>query len=88
MISKLILLITFIERTPSDATSPGQYRPGSNGIEEVFHIPQSSKARPSPSDGLMSYPGLLLGGILPLCSDALSVFYSNPHTWPTGLYLY
>ena len=35
-------------------------RPGSNGNREVLHIPQSSKAGASQSDGLMSYPGHLL----------------------------
>ena len=31
-----------------------QVRPESNGNEGAIHIPQSSKARASPSDGLMS----------------------------------
>ena len=60
----------------SGATTPGQSGPGSNGNEEVFRIPQSSSfAGTSPSDCLVSYPGHSLGGFLPLCRAAVSVFY-------------
>ena len=46
-----------IHRTLSDATTLSQSRPGSNGIEEVLHIPQSSSiTEASPSDCLASYP--------------------------------
>ncbi len=38
---------------------PSQNGPGSDGNEEVLHIPQSSSiTRTSPSDCLVSYPGL------------------------------
>ena len=51
--------------------------PGSDGNEEVLCIPQSSSAAvTSPSDCLVSYPGHSLGGVLPLCRGAVSVFYS------------
>ena len=61
----------------SGATTPGQSGPGSDGNEGVLHIPQIfSTAGTSPSDCLVSYPGHLLGGVLPLCSGAVSVFYS------------
>ena len=33
----------------------GQSWPGSNDNEQVLHIPQSSRAKASPSDGLVSY---------------------------------
>ena len=46
-----------IDKALSGATTPGQNGPGSNGNERVLHFPQSSKKGPSPSDGLMSYPG-------------------------------
>ena len=46
--------------TQSGITTPGQSRPGSNGNEEVLHIPQNSKARASLFDCLMSYAGNLL----------------------------
>ena len=36
-----------------------QYGPESN--EGVLHNPQSSRTEASPSDGLVSYPGHLLG---------------------------
>ena len=45
-----------MDRTLSGATTPGQSGLGSNGNEEVLHIPQISKAVALPSDGLMSYP--------------------------------
>ena len=44
-----------IDRTLSGATIPGQSGPVSNGNERVLHIPQTSKAGTSLSDGLMSY---------------------------------
>ena len=65
-----------IDRTLSGATTPGQSGLGSEGNEGVLHIPQISKAGASPSDGLMSYPGHSLGGVLSLCRDAVNVFYS------------
>ena len=52
----------------------GQSVPESNGNEGLLGFPQSSKA----SDGLISYPGNLFGvGVLPLCRDAVGVFYSS-----------
>ena len=45
-----------IDRTLSDATTPGQCRPGNIGNEGVLHIPQSSSITgTSPSDCLVSY---------------------------------
>ena len=41
-------------------TTPSQSGAGSNGNEEVLHIPQISKAEASPSYGLMSYTGQLM----------------------------
>ena len=47
----------------SGATTPGQGRPGSDGSEEVLHIPQSSSfTGASPSDCLVLYLGHSLGG--------------------------
>ena len=40
--------------TPSGANIPGQSEPGSDGNEEVLHIPQSSSMT---EDCLVSYPG-------------------------------
>ena len=62
-----------IDRTLSDATTPGQSGPGSDGNEEVLHIPQSSSiTKTSLWDCLVSYPRYLL----PLCRDAVGVFNS------------
>ena len=62
----------------SVATIPGQNGPGSNGNEEVLHIPQSSSITgTSPSDCLVSYPGhSLWGRSYSLCSGVVGVFYS------------
>ena len=50
---------------------------GANGNEGVLRIPQSSSiAGTSPSDCLVSYPGYSLAGVLPLCREAVGVFYS------------
>ena len=67
-----------IDRTLSSATTLSQSRLGSNGNEEVFHILQSSSITgASPLDCLVSYAGHSLGRrVLPLCRDAVGVFYS------------
>ena len=65
-----------IDKTLLGATTPGQSGPGSNGNEEVLHIPQSfSITKTSPSDCLVSYPGHLLGK-LPFCRGEDGVFCS------------
>ena len=69
----------------TDITTMGQSEPGSNGNEGVLHIPQSSMNRTSPSDAFVSYPGHFLGVgwmvVLPLCRDAVGVFYGPPVDW-------
>ena len=64
------------DRILSSAMTPGQSGPGNNGNEEVLHIPQSSRAGASPSNCLVSYAGYFGVGVLLLCRDAVSVFYS------------
>ena len=55
----------------------GQSGFGSNDNEGVFCIPQSSSITgTSPSDCSVSYSGHLLEGVLPLCKDAVGIFYS------------
>ena len=76
-----MLLVLFNPQTGtlSGATTPGQSGHGSDGNEGVLRIPQiSSTAGTSPSDCLVSYPGhsLAEGGFLPLCREAVGVFYS------------
>ena len=61
----------------SGATTPDQSGPGSNGSEGVHCIPLNSKTGASPSDSLVSYLGYFLGGVLPLCWDAVDVFYCS-----------
>ena len=45
-----------IDKTLTGTSTPGQSRPGCNGIDELLTISQSSKTEGSPSDGLVSYP--------------------------------
>ena len=45
-----------MDRTLSDATTPGQSLPGSSGNKVVLHIHQIPKAGASSSDCLVSYP--------------------------------
>ena len=50
--------ICLIDTTLSDATTPGQSRPGSDGNERVLCIPRSSSITGiSSSNCLVSYPG-------------------------------
>ena len=67
-----------IDRALLGATTPGQSEHGSNGNEGVLHTPQSpSITGTSLSYCLMPYPGdSFMEGVLPLCRDAVSVFYS------------
>ena len=68
--------ILLIDRTLTGATSPGQSGPGSDGNEGVLHITQSSSIiGTSPSDCSVSYPGQSWEGVLPLCGEAVGVFY-------------
>ena len=58
--------IWLIVRNLSDATTPGESGPGSDGNGEVLHISQSASIiEASPSDCLVSYPGHSLGESYP-----------------------
>ena len=62
----------------SGATTLGQSGPGSNHNKGVLCIPQSSSITgTSPSDCLVSYQDTHWEGVLPLCREAVGVFY-NP----------
>ena len=62
-----------IDKTLSGATTSGQSGIGNNGNELLLQIPQSSRARASPSGGLASYPGRSLVESIPLqrCSRCI-----------------
>ena len=66
-----------MDRARLGTTTPGQSRPGRDGNEGVFCIPQSpSITGISLSNFLVSYRGHLLEwGVLPLCKVAVGVFY-------------
>ena len=66
------------DRTLSGAATLGQSGPGRDANDGVLHIPQSSSITgTSPSDCLVSNTGHSLKGVLPLCIDAVGIFYSS-----------
>ena len=71
-----------IDSTLSGATPPGQSRPGSDGNEGVFRIPQSSSfTGTSLSDCLVLYPGhSLVGGGWSYLSAEMQPIYSTAPT--------
>ena len=70
-----------IDRSLSGATTLGQSGPGSNGIDGVLHIPQSSSiTEASPSDCSVSYPGHSLGKSC-FSAEMQSVYSATPATW-------
>ena len=77
--SKTVLFqtIQFNKSSQFSATIPSQSGPGSYGNDEVLHTPQSSSITGhSRLDCLGSYPRHSLGGdVLPLCAEAVGVFY-------------
>ena len=67
-----------IDRTLSGATTPGQSGLGSDGNEEVLHIPQSSSfTGASLSHCLISYPGYSLGDSYPF-AEMQSMYSTVP----------
>ena len=62
--------IWHVKRTLSGATIQGMNGPESDSNEGVLHIP------PTYSDCLVAYLGYSFRGFLPLCRDAVGVFYS------------
>ena len=66
----------------------GQSRPGSNGIEGVHHIPQSSSITgTSPSDCLASYLGHSLEGESYFFADMQLLYCTASADWAKGLAL-
>ena len=58
------------------ATTSCKSGPGNDGHEGLLRISQSSSITgTAPSDYLLSYLGQSLGGVLPLCREAVGVFY-------------
>ena len=88
-----LILNLFIYLFVPYTTTPGQSGPGSDRNEEVPSITYiSSITGTSPSDCLVSYIGHSLGWVLPLCREAVGVFYgssrlSNPNEYDTKLHL-
>ena len=70
-----------IDRTLSVATTQGLNRPGSNGTEGVFCIPQNcSITGASPLDGFVSYAGHSLWRPY-LSAEMQSVYSTAPIDW-------
>ena len=70
-----------IDNTLSSATTLSPSGPGSNGNEGVLHIPPKLQHYWSLTIRLFSviYRTLIGGGVLPLCREAVSIFYSLSH---------
>ena len=69
-----------IDRILSGATTPGQSGPGSDGIEGVICIPQSSSnTGTSPSDCLVSYQDTRWGGYP--SAEVQSMYSTVPADW-------
>ena len=69
-----------IDRILSGAKVPGHSGRGSNVNEEILHISQSSRAKPSPSGYLVSYPGHLLVESYP-SAEMQMVYSAAPANW-------
>ena len=69
--------ISPIDRILSGATTLGQSVPGSNGIEGILYILQSSKIGALPLDCLVLYPGYSLGGERSYPSAEIHSMYST-----------
>ena len=68
-----------INRTQSDATTPGQDGPGSDGNKGVLSSPQSSSiTEASLSDCLVSYPGQSLRSLTPLWRCSRCILLPQP----------
>ena len=66
-----------VDRTLWSANTPGKSGTGSDGNKGVFSIPRScSITRASPSDCFCVISSILIGEVLPLCRDAVGLFYS------------
>ena len=77
-ISKKFISVWPIDRTLSCAITPKQSGLGSDGNKGVLCIPQSSSITgTSPLDCLVSYTGHSFRGVLPLCREAVGVFYNR-----------
>ena len=63
---------------------PNKYyhsKSGSNSNEEVLHTPQSSRTETSLSDGLVSYPGHLLGSRVYSSAEMHLMYSTAPADW-------
>ena len=65
-----------IDGTLRGTTILGQSGPENNGNEEVLHIPQSSRIKASPSDGLVLYKDIHLRVV-----SYPSVYSTAPADW-------
>ena len=74
-INTKFISIVPIDRNLSGATIPSQTGTGSNSNEEAFPKAPALHGT-SPSDCLESYPVIGEGVVLPLCREAVSIFYS------------
>ena len=75
-------LISPIDETLSVTTTTGRSGPGSNGNEEVLHIPRSSRIIEfSPSDALVPYTRTLIGRLSYLSAEMQSAYSTAQTNW-------
>ena len=80
IVNDKIVLFRPIAETLTGTTFPGQSGPASNGNKGVHYIPQNSRTRASPSDGLESYPrwGVdLLSAVMQLAYSTAATDWAN-----------
>ena len=65
-----------IDRTLLGATTPGQSGPGSDDNEAYSAFPKAPALLESHQQTFSVIPGYSLEGVLPLCRDAVGIFYS------------
>ena len=70
--------IWLVDKTLSSATTLDQSGPGSDGNEEILHIPQSSSITEASSDCLVSYTELALEESYPF-AEIQSVYSTAPN---------
>ena len=77
-----VLFDPLIGRTLSGATTPNQSELGSDSNKGVHRIPQSSSITGTSGSDVSAITRTFAGGILPVCRDAVHVFYNPiPADW-------
>ena len=87
-LSMPLVLFNPLDRALSGATKPGQNGPGSNGNERCSVFPKAPALLEPHQQMFCVILGHSLGGVLPLCRGAVSVFYSPNTLDPLRVWFY